>query len=364
MLLKQATEFLESMRLLDTANTCPHSFAQRHQEIASSIQQTGTYWHTTEELEFGAKLAWRNSNRCIGRHYWRQLDVFDCRETRDTDGVFKSLENHLHHAFNDGAIRSSITIFPPQPAEGPAEVEILNHQLIRYAFFQDSEIGNTGDPANADITELALENGWRPKKRDRFVPLPWMVQVQGQARPAYDVFANRPDLLKEVSLEHPENGGLKSLELKWHAIPVISDMALVIGGIVYPCAPFNGWYMGTEIGARNLADVDRYDCLADVGRVFGLDMSSDRSLWRDRAIVELNRAVLHSFDRDGVSIGDHHSLTQQFDKFCKSEAAARCPVTGDWSWLVPPMTGSQTPTFFQEFDSRETQHTNFFRRHR
>ena len=26
-------------------------------------------------------------------------------------------------------------------------------------------------------------------------------------------------------------------------------------------APFNGWYMGTEIGARNLADADRYDLL-------------------------------------------------------------------------------------------------------
>ena len=38
-------------------------------------------------------------------------------------------------------------------------------------------------------------------------------------------------------------------------------MCLEIGGICYPAAPFNGWYMGTEIGARNLADTDRYDQL-------------------------------------------------------------------------------------------------------
>jgi nitric-oxide synthase len=31
------------------------------------------------------------------------------------------------------------------------------------------------------------------------------------------------------------------------------------------------------------------------------------TLWRDRATVELNRAVLHSFDRAGVTITDHHA---------------------------------------------------------
>ena len=44
-------------------------------------------------------------------------------------------------------------------------------------------------------------------------------------------------------------------------MPAITNMRLEIGGIDYPAAPFNGWYMGTEIGARNLADADRYDLL-------------------------------------------------------------------------------------------------------
>ena len=37
-------------------------------------------------------------------------------------------------------------------------------------------------------------------------------------------------------------------------MPAISNMPLSIGGVTYPAAPFNGWYLGTEIGARNLAD--------------------------------------------------------------------------------------------------------------
>jgi Nitric oxide synthase, oxygenase domain len=53
--------------------------------------------------------------------------------------------------------------------------------------------------------------------------------------------------------------------------------------------------MGTEIGARNLADVDRYDLLPVVASRLGQDITKERSLWRDRALVELNLAVLHSF---------------------------------------------------------------------
>ena len=135
----------------------------------------------------------------------------------------------------------------------------------------------------------------------------------------YPIFEEKPDLLKEVLLEHPENPAFKRLGLKWYSIPILSDMALVIGGIVYPCAPFNGWYMGTEIGARNLADETRYNSLPKIAELFKLETKTNRSLWRDRALIELNRAVLHSFDCAGIRIGDHHSLTRQFEKFCEAK---------------------------------------------
>jgi hypothetical protein len=46
---------------------------QRLSEIRRQIEETGTYIHTFEELQFGAKVAWRNSSRCIGRLFWNKL---------------------------------------------------------------------------------------------------------------------------------------------------------------------------------------------------------------------------------------------------------------------------------------------------
>ncbi|MFY9946344.1 MAG: nitric oxide synthase oxygenase, partial [Exiguobacterium chiriqhucha] len=44
--------------------------SKRLQTIADEIERTGSYTLTTDELTEGAKLAWRNSNRCIGRLFW------------------------------------------------------------------------------------------------------------------------------------------------------------------------------------------------------------------------------------------------------------------------------------------------------
>lgn len=41
--------------------------AARLHEIKQEIDSEGMYTHTQEELAHGAKMAWRNSNRCIGR---------------------------------------------------------------------------------------------------------------------------------------------------------------------------------------------------------------------------------------------------------------------------------------------------------
>ena len=53
---------------------------------------------------------------------------------------------------------------------------------------------------------------------------------------------------------------LKELDLKWFAVPGVSNMAMDCGGMYYPATGFNGWYMSTEI-VRDLCDYNRYNLL-------------------------------------------------------------------------------------------------------
>jgi nitric-oxide synthase len=59
-------------------------------------------------------------------------------------------------------------------------------------------------------------------------------------------------------------------------------MYLEAGGIRYPAAPFNGWYMCTEIGSRDLGDEGRYNQLPEIAARMGLSIGSPRTLWKDR----------------------------------------------------------------------------------
>ena len=87
----------------------------------------------------------------------------------------------------------------------------------------------------------------------------------------------------------------------------------------------------------------------------GLDTSRPSTLWRDRALVELNRAVLWSFEQAGVKMTDHHTESQRFLTHLRNEEKAGRPVPADWTWIVPPMSGSLTGVFhryYEELDLR------------
>ena len=58
------------------------------------------------------------------------------------------------------------------------------------------------------------------------------------------------DAVLEVPIRHPELPWFEELQLRWHALPMVCDVALEAGGQRYPAAPFNGRYMSSEIGAR------------------------------------------------------------------------------------------------------------------
>ncbi|MGW6461743.1 nitric oxide synthase oxygenase, partial [Streptomyces sp. NPDC055078] len=323
--------------------------AARLAAVRAEIKETGTYRHTTAELTYGARVAWRNSNRCIGRLYWRSLRVRDRRRVHDAESVAREAAIHLREATNGGRIRPLITVFAPDTPDRPGP-RIWNEQLIRYAGYRGTDGTVTGDPRNAGLTELALRLGWAGGDGTPFDVLPLVVEdADGKPR----TFELPPDAVLEVPIDHPEDTAYRGLQLRWHAVPAIANMCLEIGGICYAAAPFNGWYMGTEIGARNLADTDRYDLLPRVAERLGLDTADDRSLWKDRALVELNRAVLHSFDRAGVTLADHHSESRRFLTHIDREERQGRRVSADWSWIVPPISGSATPVFHRTYDTAE-----------
>ncbi|WP_034386569.1 nitric oxide synthase oxygenase [Deinococcus sp. YIM 77859] len=312
--------------------------AARLSEVRDEVARTGSYTLTSDELTHGARVAWRNSSRCVGRLPWAGLEVRDLRHVTRPDDVFAFLLAHLHGAFNGGRVRPLVSVFGPG-------VRIHNDQLLRYAGYRHPDGTVTGDPQNVSLTSHLRRLGWTGGPGTPFDVLPLAVEGAGQVR----LYELPPDAAPQVPLTHPDCPAIADLGLRWFALPVLSGFALEVGGLTFSCAPLSGWYVQTEIAARNLADEGRYNALPAVARALGLEMASPRRLWQDRALVELNVAVLHSFDAAGVRISDHHSVARQFVQFEAREAQAGREVRGRWSWLIPPLSPATTPIWHRQY---------------
>ena len=326
-------------------------------QVRREIEASGTYWHTPAELAFGARVAWRNSSRCIGRLYWRSLRVRDRREVTAAPAIAAESVTHLREATNGGRIRPMITVFAPDTPDQPGP-RILSSQLVRYAGYDIVGGGVIGDPANTDLTRMARELGWPGgQPAGRFDKLPLLVQEAGAPVTMHEIPA---DAILEIPIEHPEFRWFANLGLWWYAVPVISDMYLDIGGVCYPAAPFNGWYMGTEIGSRDLGDSGRYNQLPVIAARMGLPTANDRTLWKDKAMTELNLAVLHSFAAADVAITDHHTESVRFLQHVEREERHGRACPADWTWIVPPAASSATPVFHRYYQDFH-QAPNFYR---
>ncbi|WP_279350596.1 nitric oxide synthase oxygenase [Erythrobacter litoralis] len=318
------------------------AFRARWAEVRRDLSQRNHYEHTPEELAYGARIAWRNHGKCIGRLFWESLEVFDCRQVAEPDAIADRVDVHLRNASADGRIRSIISVFAPVTGEQvPAWIE--SEQITQYACHQIPGGGWLGDRQNIEATQIAKSMGWQPEgEPGKFDLLPWFLRDRQGRRIRYDL---RPGSVREVDIVHPDRPGFAELGLKWYAVPVVSGMILTIGGVDYPCAPFNGFYMGTEIASRNFADVQRYDLLADAAQALDIVHSRFNPLWIDETLTELNRAVLHSYQQAGVTILDHHTAARQYMEFHAREQRASRRVAGDWRWLVPPQAHSAHDMF-------------------
>ena len=318
---------------------------KRWSEILGGIRATGTYVQTGEEIEFGARIAWRNAAKCVGRVSWRNLVVRDRRHVTEPRAIFEECVEHLRAASNGGNIDAVLTIFAPsRPGErwGP---RIWNGQLVRFAGYRQPDGTVIGDRANIALTAAIRRLGWTPPAAPGdFDALPLVVDVPGHDPELFEW--DEADILR-VPIRHPASPAFDALELQWCAVPAISNFRLEIGGVDYGCVPFNGWFMGTEI-ARDLFEPKRYARALPIAEALGLDTSSEATLWRDRAFLELNTAIIASFQAARVTLVDHQTATRQFaiHDLRERRAGRECPA--QWSWIVPPTGGSTTPAWAQD----------------
>lgn len=352
MRLSQEAEQFYSLPEL-TSIVSPH----RLQAISHDIMTKGHYTQTSEELLAGAKIAWRNHARCTGRYSWQSLQLIDARACESPAEIAEACWEHLRVSTNKGRLRPVVTIFKPDL--GPdSHVQIMNSQLIRYAGYRLPNGQVTGDPEQLEFTQQVIDMGWRGAQAD-FDILPLVIRVNGALPVMFQVPA---DCIMEVPIIHPRFAWFRDLNLRWYANPAISNMCLEIGGLQYTAAPFSGWYVSSEIGARNLSDAGRYNVLPRIAQLMGLDMRRNSSLWRDRALLELNEAVIFSYAQAGVYLVDHHTAASQFVAHVDREASAGRAVPAEWAWINPAMSPSTTPTFHRAFDPPDLDiRPNFFR---
>ncbi|QMW21473.1 nitric oxide synthase oxygenase [Sandaracinobacteroides saxicola] len=315
----------------------PETLAAREAEVRAALRRHGHYAHSIDELAFGARVAWRNHARCIGRLRWKSLAVRDCRDVTEPAAIAERMFAHVAEAA--GRSGAAISIFAAAAGGVPATIE--NAQMFQYAGWIGEDGAVLGDRRNVELARIAIALGWRPPaRRTAFDLLPLIVR---DSRGHRHLFPLPPGLAKEVPIRHPTLAGLEALGLRWYSVPCVTNMVLTIGGIDYPCAPFNGYYMATEIASRNLADQRRFDLLPQVADALGMDRGDQ--LWRDMALTELNRAVLWSFGEAGAAIVDHHVASAEYMEFARLEQRAGRVPSGDWTWIVPPQASAACPVF-------------------
>ena len=139
--------------------------------VQNSIEKTGTYELLDFELDYGTKVAWRNSNKCIGRLFWRSMEVLDNRSLETSDEVFDALFEHIDFATNGGNIRSTITVFNSHKG-----IRLWNPQLLGFAGYVQEDGSIIGDFKNAAFTKKCIELGWKPKM-GQFDLLPLVVKI-------------------------------------------------------------------------------------------------------------------------------------------------------------------------------------------
>ncbi|KAG2450637.1 hypothetical protein HYH02_004477 [Chlamydomonas schloesseri] len=112
---------------------------ERIKAILAEIEETGTYTHTFDELQHGARVAWRNAPKCSNRKFWEELTLLDYRHADTPEAMYLACLDLLEQATLSCVTTANLIAFRPQTpgtSDGP---RVWNTQLIRYT-------GDADDP--------------------------------------------------------------------------------------------------------------------------------------------------------------------------------------------------------------------------
>uniref|UniRef100_A0A8B9JHS7 Nitric oxide synthase n=1 Tax=Astyanax mexicanus TaxID=7994 RepID=A0A8B9JHS7_ASTMX len=315
-LLPLATDFIN--QYYTSIKRCgSKAHVDRLEEVKKEIETSGTYQLKDTELIYGAKHAWRNAARCVGRIQWSKLQVFDARDCTTAHGMFNYICNHIKYATNKGNLRYALEQFIA------LDFMDLGAFVLQAASYRQPPVGSV-------LQAICIQQGWKAPK-GRFDVLPLLLQANGNDPELFEI---PDDLVLEVNITHPK-------------FPVKSSGLLMsLVGVFFLRVVYRGYFRRWHT-CKETEMIFR--CLeTEVATMMGLDTRKTSSLWKDQALVEINIAVLYSYQVSKVTIVDHHSATESFIKHMENEYRVRGGCPGDWVWIVPPMSGSITPVFHQE----------------
>ena len=191
-------------------------------EIQSEVTQRGTYRLTSEEISYGARVAWRNSAKCIGRVNWKSMLVRDCRHVVEPDQIFEECVQHLKIATGGENIVSVMSVFRELAPGERWGMRFWNSQFMRYAAWELEDGSILGDPANVELTRAITRTfpDWKPNpegKKTGFDILPMVLEQPGCSPILYEW----PEEVRyQVNIEHPDDPRFfEELGLKWCTVP-------------------------------------------------------------------------------------------------------------------------------------------------
>jgi len=351
-------EALEYQRLLwKEDQQTEQEYMARCEEILQKIESTGTYKLTTKELAYSVQVAWRNAPKCVGRKFWKLLNLIDRRDCYDPDEMWTHMKDHMVEAWNGGQIRPTATVFPPprsfEREKNDQYTRMLTNQYYRYCGWVMKDGSILGDPANVAQTKWTQDTfGWdiEHDKRTRFdiLPIVWRTD-DGKFH-----WREVPDTHRyTINIRHPDYDFFEELQLEWFAIPAVVNMYLDVGGHRFRNVPFNGWFLSYEVATLDLAHHKRYNVLPEIAEAMNLDTSQDEPLWKEQAHLALHRACLYSFKKAGATLMTHHKVCEEFMDFWQFESTKRGYMPGNWKWLVPATSAALTDLYLRGNTIRE-----------